>query len=98
MRKLFEDLFDLFKNFDYIDISLNCSENYLKIYINDREIRKELIIYLKNEMIYIEELDNSEYIELFSINSILLDELFENNQIILDFFRYYMKSLYGIRL
>lgn len=94
MKELFEELFDLMKDSDFIRLEMNLSENKIKIYIIDDEFNEELIIYLRNEMIYIEKLENSEYIELFSINSIILDELFENNQIIIDFIRYFINSLY----
>lgn len=103
MRKLFDELINIFKESENEFEMIQDLDNNIYIKIIERNFIRRLNIYLKNEMIYIYDesiydennklSDNDNMILLFSINSILLDELFENNDIIIEFFRKYLESI-----
>lgn len=103
MRKLFEELINIFKESENEFEMMEDLDNNIYIKIIERNFIRRLNIYLKNEMIYIYDesiydennklSENDNMILLFSINSILLDELFENNDIIIEFFRKYLESI-----
>ena len=103
MRKLFDELINIFKESENEFEMIQDLDNNIYIKIIERNFIRRLNIYLKNEMIYIYDesiydennklSENDNMILLFSINSILLDELFENNDIIIEFFRKYLESI-----
>ena len=86
--------FDLEKS-EKINFFYDESDNSIHIRLIDRYYYREMIIYQRNEMIYIDSIEDYQRLNIFSINSILLDELFENNDIILKFIEdYYEKIFY----
>lgn len=105
MKKLFEEirkefiLFNFEREFFCNENEIRFNQNYIDIFLkdldnNDRFLRIDYIY----EKIQISEIDfeDNQIIELFSINSILIDEFFGNNQIILDFLKKYLRKLYDI--
>ena len=85
--------FDLEKS-EKIDFFYDESDNSIHIKLIDRYYYREMIIYQRNEMIYIDSIEDYQRLNIFSINSILLDELFENNDIILKFIRDYYEKIF----
>ena len=85
--------FDLEKS-EKIDFFYKDSDDSIHIKLIDRYYYREMIIYQRNEMIYIDSIEDYQRLNIFSINSILLDELFENNDIILKFIEDYYKKIF----
>ena len=85
--------FDLEKS-EKIDFFYDESDNSIHIKLIDRYYYREMIIYQRNEMIYIDSIEDYQRLNIFSINSILLDELFENNDIILKFIKDYYEKIF----
>jgi hypothetical protein len=85
--------FDLEKS-DYIDFYFDESDNSIHIKLIDRYLYRDMIIFQRNEMIYIDLIEDYQRFNIFSINSIILDEILENDDILLKFIREYLEKIF----
>lgn len=73
MKDLYNLLDSYFEKDKDIKIILNENENRIDFIINERYNFRNLLIYIRNEMIYIDDINEDEEYNLFSINSILYE-------------------------
>jgi hypothetical protein len=105
MKELFNEFMNFFNQLDFIDYHFNESENSIEININERYYIRRLRIIKRNEFIIIQEESSEEYkeeynsdldyIDLFLISDIILENL-ESDELILEFFIQYFHKLYDI--
>lgn len=105
MRELFDEFMNFFNQLDFIDYHFNIEENSIEIHIHERYYIRRLRIIKRNEFIIIQEESSeeykeeynsdSDYIDLFLISDIILENL-ESDEIILEFFIQYFHKLYDI--
>lgn len=91
MKELKELLEKYFKNDKDIKILSDEDNKRIDFIINEKYNFKDLLIYYRNEMIYIDELNEENQIELFSLNYLLFeyDEM-RMNLLIIQFIKNYI--------
>ena len=105
MKELYNEFSNFFNQLDFIDYHFNESENSIEIHINERYYIRIMRIIKRDEFIIIQEKSSDEYreeynsdldyIDLFLISDIILENL-ESDDIILEFFIRYFHKFYDI--